>query len=141
MPRIGMNPGRGKTSDYKPERVTAAVLTYLPTDVGYFANRFDVMRVCIESLIKNTREPIDVMVFDNGSQKKVVDYLRKLHAVGDIEFLILSGQNVGKINALQMMFRSAPGDVIAYCDDDVFFYLAGWNAIWKYWIPILMLDW
>ena len=125
MPRIGMNPGRGKTSDFQPARVTAAILTFLPNDVGYFANRFDVMRVCIESLLKNTSAPYDLMVFDNGSQAKVVDYLRSLRDNGDIDFLILSEKNVGKINALHMMFHSAPGDVIAYCDDDVFF-LPGW---------------
>jgi len=125
LPRIGMNPGRGKTSDYQPARVTAAVLTFLPNDVGYFADRFDVMRVCIESLLKNTGVPFDLMVFDNGSQPKVVDFLRGLRDNGDIDFLYLSAQNVGKINALQMMFRSAPGEVIAYCDDDVFF-MPGW---------------
>ena len=121
MPRIGMNPGRGKTSDYQPARVTTTVLTFLPNDVGYFADRFDVMRVCIESLLKNTHVPFDLMVFDNGSQPRVVDYLRQLRDSGDIDFLYLSTQNIGKINALQMMFRSAPGEVIAYCDDDVFF--------------------
>ena len=64
LPRIGMNPGRGKTSEYQPARVTAAVLTFLPNDVGYFADRFDVMRVCIESLLNNTQVPFDLMVFD-----------------------------------------------------------------------------
>lgn len=125
MPRIGMNPGRGKTSDYQPARVTVAVLTFIPNDVGYFKDRFDVMRVCIESLIKNTRVPFDLMVFDNGSNEKIVEYLRRQHANGSIDFLILSAKNVGKINALQMMFKSSPGDIIAYCDDDVFF-LPGW---------------
>ncbi len=120
-----MNPGRGKKSDYQPARVTAAVLTFLPNDVGYFADRFDVMRICIESLLANTSAPFDLMVFDNGSQEKVVDYLTQLRNSSDIDFLLLSSQNVGKINALNMMFRSAPGEVIAYCDDDVFF-LPGW---------------
>jgi hypothetical protein len=120
-----MNPGRGKKSDFQPARVTAAVLTFLPNDVGYFADRFDVMRVCIESLLKNTHVPFDLMVFDNGSNQKVVDYLRQLRDSGEIDFLLLSGQNIGKVNALKMMFHSAPGEVIAYCDDDVFF-LPGW---------------
>jgi hypothetical protein len=120
-----MNPGRGKKSDFQPARVTAAVLTFLPNDVGYFADRFDVMRVCIESLLKNTHIPFDLMVFDNGSNEKVVDYLRQLRDSGDIDFLFLSRQNIGKVNALKMMFHSAPGEVIAYCDDDVFF-LPGW---------------
>ena len=44
---------------------------------------------------------------------------------GKIDFLILSSQNIGKIGALQVMLKAAPGEIIAYCDDDVFF-LPGW---------------
>ena len=125
MPRVGMNPGRGKMSDYIPARVTAAILTYVPNDVGYFKDRFDVMRVCLESILKNTQEPFDLMVFDNGSSAKVVDYLSKQRNVGNIDLLMLSSKNIGKISALQIMFKAAPGEIIAYCDDDVFF-LPGW---------------
>jgi len=120
-----MNPGRGKMSDYIPARVTAAILTYVPNDVGYFKDRFDVMRVCLESILKNTQEPFDLMVFDNGSSAKVVDYLSKQRNVGNIDLLMLSSKNIGKISALQIMFKAAPGEIIAYCDDDVFF-LPGW---------------
>ncbi|MCD6356354.1 MAG: glycosyltransferase family 2 protein, partial [Anaerolineaceae bacterium] len=125
MPRTGMNPGRGKTSDFVLERVTIAVLTYVPNDVGYFKDRFDVMRACLESIQKNTNVPFNLMVFDNGSEDRVVEYLRKQHQAGNIDFLTFSGQNIGKINALRMMFHAAPGEIIAYCDDDVFF-LPGW---------------
>jgi glycosyltransferase involved in cell wall biosynthesis len=125
LPRIGMNPGRGKKSEYQPARVTIAVLTFVPNEVGYFKDRFDVMRVCIQSIIKNTQKPYDLMVFDNGSSAKVVEYLQGQHALGNIDFLILSKKNIGKISALQYMFNAAPGEVIAYCDDDVF-YLPGW---------------
>ena len=125
MPRIGMNPGRGKKSDYKPARTTVAVLTYAPNGIGYFENRFDVMRACIESIRKNTQEPFDLLIFDNGSRVEVVDYLKSQRDAGNIDFLILSRQNIGKIGALQFIFKAAPGEVIAYCDDDVFF-LPGW---------------
>jgi len=121
LPRIGMNPGRGKTSEYSPARVTVCVLTCLPNDIGYFKNRLDVTRVCIESIIQNTKTPYDLMVFDNGSSAELVNYLLGLKSEGKIDFLILSSQNIGKIGALQVMFRSAPGEVIAYTDDDVFF--------------------
>jgi len=125
LPRVGMNPGRGKKSDFTPARVTVSVLTYMPSDIGYFKDRFDVMRVCIESILKNTQEPFDLMVFDNGSSDKVVDYLHKQHNAGNIDFLLLSSKNIGKIGALQIMCKAAPGEIIAYCDDDVFF-LPGW---------------
>ncbi len=120
-----MNPGRGKVSDYIPARVTATVLTYIPNNIGYFKDRFDVMRVCIESILKNTQEPFDLMVFDNGSSDQVIDYLHKQHNAGNIDFLLLSSKNIGKISALQIMYKAAPGEIIAYCDDDVFF-LPGW---------------
>ena len=125
MPRVGMNPGRGKKSDFTPARVTVSVLTYVPNDIGYFKDRFDVMRVCLESILKNTQEPFDLMIFDNGSSDKVIDYLHKQQNAGNIDFLLLSSKNVGKITALQVMCKAAPGEIIAYCDDDVFF-LPGW---------------
>ena len=45
--------------------------------------------------------------------------------LSDIDYLLLAGQNIGKIGALQMIARFAPGEIIAYTDDDVFF-LPGW---------------
>ena len=125
MPRIGMNPSRGKQSAYQPARVTVAVLTYVPHQLGYFKNRFDVLRACLESVLTHTTEPFDLMVFDNGSSPQVVEYLQSLYADQKIDFLILSSQNIGKIGALQFISRSAQGEVIAYSDDDVFF-LPGW---------------
>jgi len=55
----------------------------------------------------------------------VVDYLKELRDKGKIQYLILSSRNIGKMGALQIAFRAAPGEIIAYSDDDVFF-LPGW---------------
>jgi len=126
MARIGMNPNRGQVGTYHPARVTVAILTYLPDEeTGYFRNRFDVIRLSIESVLANTPEPFDLLVFDNGSCKHLVDYLRGLRDEGRIDYLILSPRNVGKIGAFQIMFQAAPGELIAYADDDIF-YLPGW---------------
>ena len=97
MPRIGMNPSRGRETSYKPARVTAAVLTYLPEETGYFQHRFDVTRMCIESLIANTPQPFDLLVFDNGSAPQLVEYLTRMNAEGKIDYLMLSHRNIGKI--------------------------------------------
>ena len=125
MPRTGINPSRGRKTDYAPARVTLAVLTYLPDTVAYYENRFDVTRLCLDSLIANTPEPYDLLVFDNGSSQQMVDHLRGLRDAGIVDYLLLSGRNIGKIGALQMIARLAPGVIIAYTDDDVFF-LPGW---------------
>jgi hypothetical protein len=120
-----MNPSRGQTLDVKPPRTTVAVLVYAPHQVGYFQDRFDVTRLTIESILKNTTEPFDLMVFDNGSCPEMVTYLQNLYNDGGIDYLILSKQNIGKLNALNIIFNSAPGEIVAFTDDDIF-HLPGW---------------
>jgi len=101
------------------------MLTHIPDQSGYFQNRFDVMRLSLESLIAHSPADTDVLVFDNGSCKPVVDYLRSMRDSGQIDYLLLSHRNVGKIGAFQILFRAAPGEIIAYADDDILF-LPGW---------------
>ncbi len=125
MPRIGINPNRGQQSGYQPARVTLAMLTYLPNQAGYFAERLAVTRLSLESLIAHTPKPYDLIVFDNGSCPELVNYLCKLRDQGVINYLILSASNIGKISALKIIFQAAPGEIVAYTDDDVFF-LPGW---------------
>jgi hypothetical protein len=125
MPRTGINPSRGKLSDYRPSRVTLAMLTFIPDMSGYFQHRFDVLRLSLGSLIANCPTGTDLLVFDNGSCAEVVNYLRSLRDAGRINYLLLSSRNVGKIGAFQILFRAAPGEIIAYTDDDIL-YLPGW---------------
>lgn len=125
MPRIGINPNRGQLTEYNPSHITLAMLTYLPNQGGYFSERLAVTRLSLESLIAHTPEPHDLIVFDNGSCPELVSYLTSLRDQGLINYLILSSTNIGKISALQVIFRVAPGEIVAYSDDDVLF-LPGW---------------
>jgi hypothetical protein len=137
MTRIGINPARGKTTGLRPAQITLCVLTYLPDLSGYFEHRLEVLKLVFASLAANTALPsatadgggtgpaYDLMVFDNGSCTQVVDYLREQHEAGQIDYLMLSSRNIGKIDALKVMFNAAPGEIIAYNDDDILFY-PGW---------------
>lgn len=125
MPRYGMNPSRGQVLEEKPARTTVAVLVYVPHQVGYFQERLDVVRLTIESILCNTQEPFDFLIFDNGSCSEMVNHLISLHTKGVIDYLILSKKNIGKLNALKIIYDVAPGEIVAYCDDDVF-HLPGW---------------
>lgn len=125
MPRIGQNPSRGKSLDFTPARTTVAVLVYEPHQAGYFENRADVTRLTIESILANTKEPFDLLVFNNGSCREVTTFLQSLYERGLIDYLIHSKHNIGKLNALKIIFDSAPGEIVAYTDDDVF-HLPGW---------------
>jgi hypothetical protein len=128
MTRIGINPARGKYSGYRPARVTVAVITCIPHLEGYFQGKLEVLRLSLASLLAYTTLPYDLLVFDNGSCAQVVDYLRGLQESGALRYLFLSGGNIGKIGAFQLIFPSAPGEIIAYSDDDILFYPAWLEA-------------
>jgi glycosyltransferase involved in cell wall biosynthesis len=120
-----MNPARNRVSDYRPSRVTVATIVYLPHLTGYFQNRLDVVRLSFETLFQNTNSDYDLLVFDNASCTEVKTYLQALQAEGRIRYLLSSSENIGKLGALRVISGAAPGDLIAYADDDTFFY-PGW---------------
>lgn len=123
-----MNPARNRVSDYAPARVTVAVLVYLPYQQGYFEHRLEVVKLCIGSILKNTRYPYDLLVFDNGSCDEAKAYLESLVDDGSIRYLITASENIGKIGAFKIIFNAAPGEVVAYADDDIFHYPDWLNA-------------
>ncbi len=125
MPRIGTNPSRGKKLDFKPPRVTVAVLVYEPHKAGYFQHRMAVTRLTLESILANTPRPYELLVFDNGSCPEMVTELETMQADGQIDTLILSRHNIGKLNALWRIAQVAQGELIAYSDDDVY-HLKDW---------------
>lgn len=125
MARLGINPARGKVTSYRPARVTVAILVYIPHLEGYFQHKLEILKVALQSAARHTTPPYDLLVFDNGSCAAVVDYLRAQLDAGLIHYLLLSSQNIGKIGALKIIFNAAPGEIVAYSDDDIL-YCPGW---------------
>lgn len=123
--REGQNPAKFMNSVAKPERVTVAVLTYIPFLAGYYAEYLDVLKNCLGSLLANTASPYELLVFDNGSGADTVAYLKSLHGEGKIQYLILSEKNIGKGGAWNIIFETCPGEILAYADSDVLF-SPGW---------------
>jgi glycosyltransferase involved in cell wall biosynthesis len=125
MTRFGMNPARNKNISYTPSRVSAAMMTYIPNLEGYFTHRLDVLKLSLDSLIHSVGEKTDIAVFNNGSCIQVREYLDHQQEVGRIDYLFHSCKNLGVIGGFKVLFNALPGDVIAYCDDDVLYY-PGW---------------
>lgn len=125
--RKGQNPAKFVKTVAKPQRITAALLNYIPFLSGFYAETLDVLKVCLESMRKDAGLPFDLMVFDNGSCAEVRDFLVKEKEEGRIQYLILSEKNVGKGGAWNVIFGGAPGEIIAYTDSDVLF-SPGWLA-------------
>jgi glycosyltransferase involved in cell wall biosynthesis len=123
--RFGMNPAKFVDQVAKPAKITISALTYAPFLHGFFAETFEVIRASLASIRATVKLPYDLLVFDNGSCAEVRDFLLDERAAGRIQYLILADRNYGKGRAWNMIFRGAPGEIIAYGDGDVL-YKEGW---------------
>lgn len=123
--RVGQNPAKSVKDVVQPERITVAVLNYIPFLSGFYAELLDVLKVCLNSIRQTADLPYDLLVFDNGSCAEVCQYLLDEKKAGNIQYLILSEKNLGKGGAWNMILSGAPGEIIAYTDNDCLFY-PGW---------------
>ena len=119
--RKGQNPAKFVKDVARSERITVALLNYIPFLSGFYAETLDVLKVSLESMRRDAGLPFDLMVFDNGSCPEVRDFLVKEKEEGRIQYLVLSEKNVGKGGAWNVMLAGAPGEIIAYTDSDVLF--------------------
>lgn len=119
--RVGQNPAKYIKEVSKPARITIAVLNYIPFISGFYAEMPQVLRACLESIWQNTDMDYDLLLFDNGSCADVQQELLNLHEQGLIQYLILSKKNLGKGGAWNIIFASAPGEIISYTDNDCYF--------------------
>ena len=120
--RKGQNPAKFVNQVAKPERVTVALLNYIPFLGGFYAEGLDVLKVSLESMRRDPGLSFDLMVFDNGSCPEARDFLVGEKDAGRIQYLLLSEKNVGKGGAWNIMLAGAPGEIISYTDSDVLFY-------------------
>jgi len=123
--RVGQNPVKIINEVAKPERITVAVLNYIPMLSGYYADLLNVLKACLNSIHATADLPFDLMIFDNGSCDEVIQYLVDENQVGRIRYLILSEKNLGKGGAWNILFGAAPGEILVYTDNDALFY-PGW---------------
>lgn len=119
--RKGQNPAKFVNTVAKPAKITVAVLSYIPFLSGYYSESLNILKLCINSLYKETNYEFDVLVFDNGSCNEVTTYLLEEYKFKRIQFLILSEKNLGKGGAWNVIFNAAQGDYIVYLDSDVIF--------------------
>ena len=139
--RKGQNPAKFVKDVARPQRITVALLNYIPFLSGFYAETLDVLKVCMESMRKDAGLPFDLMVFDNGSCAEVRDFLIKEKEEGRIQYLILAEKNMGKGGAWNTMLaghpvRSSLTPIATFC-----FLLNGFRVPWKFWKHFQMSAW
>lgn len=123
--RVGISPTKFGAKPKRAEAVTVAIVTYIPFQEGYFRQRLPILKLCLASLVSNTQQPFDLLVYDNGSCAEVVAYLMEMRTKGLIQYLVLSSRNEGQVGAWNFIFGAAPGEFTVYADSDVYF-CPGW---------------
>lgn len=123
--RTGKNPAKNGLPAYSPQRLGVALIVYIPFTEGYFENALEVFQYQVASLRATANEPFDLLVFDNGSCAQAVSVLKSLHDRKQIDWLVLSGHNMGKAGAWNWIFAAMPNELICYADSDVLF-RPGW---------------
>lgn len=123
--RVGQNPAKFIDHVAQPQKITVAVVTYIPFLGGFYTESLDVLKVCLDSLAQNSDLPFDLLVFDNASCPPVRAFLNEMAQAGLIQYLLLSDKNLGKGGAWNFIFAAAPGEFIAYADSDIYF-RPGW---------------
>lgn len=123
--RVGRNPNHFQKREFEHPRVTAATITHIPALAGYHAQSLEILRLSLWSMRRHTDEDIELLVFDNGSCSEVRNFLSHEAELGNVDYLFLSKNNLGKMGALNIIFASAPGEIVAFSDGDVFF-KPGW---------------
>lgn len=123
--RKGINPVKQLQTVEKPQRVTATVLNHLPFLDGFYADMLKVLDLSLTSLREHAGMDFDLLVFDNASCSEARAYLLSEFEKGNIQTLILSDRNMGKGGAWNVMLQAAPGEIVAYADNDVLYH-EGW---------------
>ncbi|MDP3201793.1 MAG: glycosyltransferase family A protein [Algoriphagus sp.] len=127
--RVGQNPNKNidkEISSSSYHRIVVPV--FIPNLVDeYFKNSFNVLKVCIESLLLTIHDKSRLSVINNGCCNEVEEYLNmKYVSNSKFDQLLHTKINLGKINAAYSVIKSNQEDLITVTDADVLF-KEGWQ--------------
>jgi glycosyltransferase involved in cell wall biosynthesis len=116
--RIGNNPMKGKYAPARLKNIVLHVNTYLPNLEGYHAQRLEVVKACIRSMIKGVQLEHSIIISDCGSVPELVEWIRD-----EVKPNIFNlCDNFGKNNQRKMIASMLPPEtILCYADDDIMF--------------------
>ncbi len=98
------------TAISRERKTSIVILTY---------NGLDLVRLCIDSVIKHTDEPYELIVVDNGSKDGVLKYLNEIkNILGDRITIIRNDENKGFPYGCNQGIKAAKGDYICLLNSD-----------------------
>lgn len=86
-------------------------------------NRLEHLRALCQCLIKQEEQPYELIISDDGSSQKILDFIGDLLPKMDFKAKHIYQQDLGfrKTRALNNAVREAEGDILVFCDQDLIF--------------------
>ena len=117
--RVGNNPLRqSRAGEFK--QIVFCVVTHLPnlTD-DYHRQRLEVVQTCLRTMTQNAGVEYSLAIWDNGSCKRLRDWIRKEIKPDVFVESFNAGKTAGRTSLVRMI---PPGRVVCYSDDDILYY-------------------
>jgi len=124
--RIGTNPQKSVRKITLTTHHRIIIVVYIPNEEGFYENSFEVFKMCLNSLVATINSFAAITVVNNGSHKKVFDFLNLYLEEKKIDTLISHNTNIGKIDALIGAARGSREKYITLSDADILF-VSGWQ--------------
>jgi len=103
------------------------VPVYLPNSDGYYKFGFEILSLCIKTLLLTVDSKTNITIVLNETTHKVKRYLYELLETKKIDQLIINRFNHGKLDSILSVARGCFEDFITFVDCDAFFY-PGWES-------------
>lgn len=86
-------------------------------------NRLEHLRALCQCLLKQEEQPYELIISDDGSSQKVLDFIGDLLPKMKFKVKHIYQQDLGfrKTRALNNAVREAEGDILVFCDQDLIF--------------------
>ena len=125
--RIGFNPAKENKEIIIENYHRVIVPVYIPNFEGYFANLFEVFKLCIDSLLLTSHHKTRITIYNNNCHPDVKAYIDAKYKESElIDQVFHSKENLGKINAILASAKGNLEPLITITDADVLF-KNGWQ--------------
>lgn len=125
--RVGHNPQRTKSLNKQNYLHRIIIPVYIPdSNEEYFKHAFQVLKLCINSLLSSIHPKTFITIIDNASKDEIKSYLNQLLTENKIQQLVRYNTNQGKVDPVVSIMKGALEPLITISDADVLF-KKGWQ--------------
>lgn len=125
--RRGENPGKTAREPRSDAGIRVVVPVYIPQLTGYFADAVAILGLCLDSLALTSGRETRITVVANACRPEVIESLAERQRTGLIDQLVVSADNLGKVDGFLVGARGSWEPMVVVSDADVL-WRSGWQV-------------